>query len=137
MIPAGRPAMRTYSFPRSERLKHKKAIGALFTGSDGFFAYPLRIQYLLQRDNAPELKIAISISRRKCRHAVDRNRIRRQIREAWRLQRAPLRKAALLHNMKLHLIILYSGKPEDASYTRIEKAVRKAIHHLSGLIRSS
>lgn len=73
-----------HSFPKSERLCSRKAIEALFaSGNRSFTAFPLRVVY----KPAEETQIMISVSKRHFKHAVDRNRAKRQIREAWRLNR--------------------------------------------------
>ena len=73
-----------HSFPKSERLCSRKAIEALFaSGNRSFTAFPLRVVYR----QAEETQLLISVSKRHFKHAVDRNRAKRQIREAWRLNR--------------------------------------------------
>ena len=73
-----------HSFPKSERLCSRKAIEALFaSGNRSFTAFPLRVVYR----PAGETQLLISVSKRHFKHAVDRNRAKRQIREAWRLNR--------------------------------------------------
>jgi ribonuclease P protein component len=131
---AGAPAPQRLSFPRSERLKHKKAIAALFSGADGFFAYPLRVQFALLPHPTPELKVAFTVSRRKFRRAVDRNHLRRQMREAWRHQSPSLREAVLAHSCGIHLMLLYTGRPEDADHANIYAAVKKITTRLMGLL---
>ena len=79
------------TFPKHERLCSRKAIEALFAGGNrAFSAFPLRVVYR----HAPELQILVSVSKRHFKHAVDRNRAKRQIREAWRLNRDILRASA-------------------------------------------
>jgi len=79
------------TFPKHERLCSRKAIEALFAGGNrAFSAFPLRVVYR----RAPELQILVSVSKRHFKHAVDRNRAKRQIREAWRLNRDILRPSA-------------------------------------------
>ena len=73
-------------FPKSERLCSRKAIEALFAGGNrAFSAFPLRVVYKVTDE--PRTQVLISVSKRHFKHAVDRNRAKRQIREAWRLNR--------------------------------------------------
>ena len=75
------PPKRT--FRKSERLCSKKVIDALFAGGNkSFSAYPLRVVYM--ENSEPGVKVLISVSKRHFKHAVDRNRVKRQIREAYR-----------------------------------------------------
>ena len=78
------------AFPKSERLCSRKAIEALFAGGNrAFSAFPLRVVYRVIPVPSPSLspQVLISVSKRHFKHAVDRNRAKRQIREAWRLNR--------------------------------------------------
>lgn len=82
------------SFPKSERLCSRKAIEALFaSGNRAFSAFPLRAvyrSYLPEGCQAGGIRVLISVSKRHFKHAVDRNRAKRQMREAWRLNRQVL-----------------------------------------------
>lgn len=92
---------RPFSFPKSEKLVSHKLIDRLFAGggSKSMSAYPLRLVYLIldaddqallvtgsteKRNNA---QILISVPKRCFKHAVDRNRVKRQVREAYRKHR--------------------------------------------------
>lgn len=73
-----------YAFSKAERLCSKKRIEQLFAGdSRSFSAYPLRAVYRETESDAP-LQLLISVSKRRFKHAVDRNRTKRLIREAYR-----------------------------------------------------
>lgn len=74
------------TFHKSERLCSKKAIEALFEeGSSNIVAFPLRAVY--RSVPQPGVRVMISVSKHKFRHAVDRNRVKRQIRESYRLNK--------------------------------------------------
>lgn len=70
-----------------ERLCSKKSIDALFAGSDSksLSAYPIRAVY--KNTEEAGIRILVSVSKRRFRHAVDRNRVKRQLREAYRLNK--------------------------------------------------
>jgi ribonuclease P protein component len=91
---------------KSERITSQKLIDELFskTGSQSMVAFPIRVVYRIKdategintslNDNsplgAPKTQVLISVPKKHLRHAVDRNRVKRQLREAWRLHRQPL-----------------------------------------------
>ena len=77
-----------YSFRKQERIVSQKLIDELFsgTGSQSMAAFPVRMVCLLRErpQDAPSAQVLISVSKRRFKHAVDRNRVKRQIREAYR-----------------------------------------------------
>ena len=72
---------------KQERLCGKKAIDALFTSADSnsLSVYPIRVVYRFTEE--AENRILVSVSKKKFNHAVDRNRVKRQLREAYRLNK--------------------------------------------------
>lgn len=82
-----------FTFPKSEHLFLKKDIERLFShGSLSLTVYPLRATFRLNGGlgEEPKVKVLLSVSKRRFRHAVDRNRAKRQLREAYRLQKHSL-----------------------------------------------
>lgn len=92
------------TFPKSERLRHKILVDTLFAKGKSLYEYPFRLVYrsLSEQELADSFKIGvpggiaplqvmITVPKKKRRHAVDRVLMRRRIRDAWRLQRRPLR----------------------------------------------
>jgi ribonuclease P protein component len=123
-------ARRKYTFPKEEHLCRKKLIDELF-GPQGssFGVYPLRIVWVA----APELttappQVLISVSKRGFKRAVDRNRLKRLIREAYRLNKYRLLEQPNGHPVAL-LGILYTGK-EKSPLTLVEKKLISAFHRL-------
>lgn len=76
-----------FGLKKAERLCGKKAIDALFAGTDSksLSAYPIRIVFRPTEEAG--IRILVSVSKKRFRHAVDRNRIKRQLREAYRLNK--------------------------------------------------
>ena len=78
----------SFSYNKGEKLKHKKIIDGLFSSGESVNQYPLRLVYIT---NAPindgSVKIAVSVSKRHFKKAVERNKIKRLIREAFRLHK--------------------------------------------------
>jgi len=72
-------------FKKEERLHEKKLIGKLFKDGKSFFKFPFKVFYFKLED-AEEYpaKVLISVSKRNFKRAVDRNRIKRLVREAYR-----------------------------------------------------
>jgi ribonuclease P protein component len=116
------------TFKRAERLKSRKAIELLFRKGASFGQYPLRLVYLPLQEQ-PEghmVKIAVSVPKKKFAKAVHRNRIKRQIREAWRLHKSILYKKLPPQSPPFAFMIIYVAK-EAVSYQEIEQAVKSMI----------
>jgi ribonuclease P protein component len=84
-----------HTFRKAERLCSKKHIEALFAGDNrSLTAYPLRAVYTETENgkivNSKSVSLLISVSKRHFKHAVDRNRAKRLIREAYRLNKGLL-----------------------------------------------
>lgn len=76
---------------KPERLNKKKAIEKMFTGgSRSFSVFPLRVVYLPIEELEMPASILVSVSKRRFKRAVKRNRVKRQIREAYRVNKHEL-----------------------------------------------
>lgn len=96
------------SYSKTEKLKSKKLISWLFESGKSVVAYPLKLVFLETHfDDGVLLKTGFSISKRNFKKAVDRNRIKRLMREAYRLN-----KAGYFGNTSKHyaFMILYLDK---------------------------
>jgi len=78
-----------HTFNKSEHLYKRSEIERLFSaGSKSTNIYPIRAIYrLVEGEQDVKVKVLVSVSKRRLRHAVDRNRAKRQMREAYRLQK--------------------------------------------------
>lgn len=120
--------MSEFTFKRLERLKSRKLIEALFKDGQSFGAYPLR---LVWREIQPPvssypIQFTVSVSKKKFKKAVQRNRIKRQVREAWRLNKPRLYKALQPSGKQFAFMVLYTAN-ELFEYQEIEKSMQKII----------
>ena len=96
-----------------------------------FGHYPLRIVWLLLDEplsKAPA-QFALSVPKKNFRRAVHRNRVRRLVREAYRLNKPRLYRALEGEERQLALMVLYTGK-EELSFAEIERAMRGMLGRL-------
>ena len=116
------------SFPRSERLKSPTVIGRLFKEGRGFLAYPLRVVWLPLEGGPAEspVQVAIAVPKRVFKTAVARNRLKRQIREAYRLHKDGLFARLGPDHAPIALMLVYVAK-EALSYKEIEGGVKKMV----------
>ena len=95
--------------PKQERVCSKKLIDRLFNGghSHSMSAFPLRVVYMPmeaedESQQLPRTQLLVSVPKKCFKRAVKRNRVKRQVREAYRLQRQILAdKTADRHSMVL------------------------------------
>jgi len=80
--------MGRFTFKKAERLSKEKTIQELFNRGSSFYLYPFKVVYMLNPDQAATApQVLISVSSRNFPKAVDRNLIKRRVREAYRLQK--------------------------------------------------
>jgi len=112
------------SFPKKEKLTNKKLFEALFTEGKSLHEFPIKLIYLPSsfRDGA-RVKVAVVAPKRKFKTAVDRNRIKRLMREAYRLN-----KPLIFNNIERNFafIFLYLGK-KAPSFDEVETAMKKLL----------
>ena len=125
------------TFSQAERLKSKLVIDKLFAGGNGSFAsFPLRIVYMRvdKADNSNmadvPVSILISVPKKRFHHAVDRNRIKRLVRESYRTHKDILWNAlgGKDYNLAIAFICITDTLPE---YKKVEKAVIKALNKIA------
>lgn len=76
-----------YGLKKQERMVSRKLMETLFGGGgQSMIAYPLRVVYMKRERQAGDapVQILVSVSKKRFRHAVDRNRVKRQVREGYR-----------------------------------------------------
>ena len=124
------PAQRKYTFPKEEHLCRQKLIDELFSKqSSSFGVYPLRIVWIkATAPTAAPPQVLISVSKRTFKRAVDRNRLKRLIREAYRLNKYRLTEQPGGHEIAL-LGIIFTGK-EKSPLALVEKKLISAFHRL-------
>jgi len=95
------------TFGKDERLKREQNIETLFRSGKAFSVFPLRLiwQVVPRGEDKFPARTGFSAPKKKFRKAVSRNRLKRLMREAWRLQKAALY-AVIPADAQLHLFII-------------------------------
>lgn len=124
---------------KHERLKSRKQIEFLFQQGQRFAAPPFRVFYVIKKKELKEatgslLQFGVGASSRFFKKAVDRNRIKRLGREAWRLQKRELLQALEEQNKQLDVFFIYTGK-ELPAYAEVFAATTGIIQKLAGKIK--
>lgn len=117
-----------YTLSKEERIYAQKRIDSLFAGSDSFIAYPLRIVYTMREpeEGQPPVAILVSVSKKRFKRANKRNRVKRLVREAFRLNKQAFVEITLSTRKSFDIAFLYL-KDELPDYAAIEKAMLKTV----------
>ncbi len=103
-----------YTLGSTERLKSRKRIEQLFREGSSFSNFPFRVLYskVPPEEHHPgnALQAAFSVSVRNFKKAVHRNRIKRLMREAWRLQKHTLQQQVEQGGQQWAVFLIYTGK---------------------------
>lgn len=98
-----------YTFPKSEHLKSKSITDSLYANGTSVTSFPLRAVFMPipPKEKQPAVTILISVSKRRFKHAVDRNLVKRRMREAYRLNKPPFAEELKNRQTNLAIAIIY------------------------------
>lgn len=109
------------SFGKEEKLKSRKRIEQLFAEGKSVKAYPVITVFLPNEDSIVHSQVGFSVSKKRFKKAVDRNLVKRRMREAYRLN-----KEILSERGTVSMMFIYVGKTIP-QYAEVEKSVVKAL----------
>ena len=131
--PGNKEASKSFSLKKAERLNSKKLIDKLFAEGDSILQYPLKMVFL--KTELPvkyPAQTAFTVSKKLFKRAVHRNRVKRLLRETYRLNKHILYET--LQTEQLAIFIIYIGK-ELPEYKQIDvatsKGLKKVLHKLT------
>ena len=113
-------------FPKAEKLCNYHRIQALFREGRSIKKYPLKLLYLPADKSITPTQLLISVPKKKLKRAVDRNRIKRLIRESYRMEKHQLSSV----DRSFSLAIIYMGQ-ELTTYNQIRPLVAALLKQLS------
>lgn len=119
------------SYNRNEKLKSKKLIDQLFKNGQSVLVFPLRLVYMpAVFENNVLAKTGVSVSKKHFKKAVDRNRIKRLLREVYRLNKAHYFNSFTTQHA---FMILYIGK-EKPSLNQVETSMKLVFEKFSNTL---
>ena len=130
---------RQFTLGKNERLKSRKQIELLFAEGKSFTVSPYRIYYKLQEGALKpkirrfNLQFGVGVSGKSFKKAVDRNRIKRLTKEAWRLQKFLLQEKLKEKDLQLNVFLIYTFR-EMAEYQYLYEKVHVILNRLIKLI---
>jgi len=118
------------SFSKSEHLCGEKRIAKLFDTGEAFIVYPLRIVFLVEHKTEPiAASVLLSVPKKRFKRAVKRNRLKRLMRESYRLNKHEL--VEKLNQSLVHMDIAFNYiSDEEMDFQAIEKKMKVALNRL-------
>lgn len=124
-----------HTLKKSERLCRDQYITQLYNkGNRGFTRFPFRFTWIVMQNESPAgIELLVGVSKRKIALATNRNKVKRIIRELYRLHKNPLEEATARRNIRIALAINFiPNAPMD--YAKIqptfELAIKQLVHEL-------
>ena len=123
----------TFSYNKFEKLKSRKQIELLFAQGKSISSFPVKVFYLpVEHTSEHPVQVGVGVSARNFKKAVDRNTIKRRMREAYRLHKLPLHEHLIAKQKSVAVFILWIDKQlpttaalQDLMPTVIEKLIKQ------------
>ena len=126
-----------FTLGKQERLKSRKIIEQLFSEGKSFTVNPYKIYYLyslpVAYDSPFTIRFGIGVSKKNFEKAVDRNRVKRITREAYRLQKIPFQEKLKERNILMNVFFNYISK-ELASYQEVYDKMKLILNKLNKMV---
>jgi ribonuclease P protein component len=119
-----------FTLGKEERLKSRKQTELLFKEGRKFSVHPFRVCYIARASGLTGTRFGVGVSAKLFKKAVDRNRVKRLVREAWRLQKTALQEQLKEQGTGMDIFFIYTAK-ELPAYKDIYEKTGKAIAKLS------
>ena len=114
-----------------ERLRSKKEIDSLFKAGRSTKAYPFLAVWQTAESESPfPAQMAVSVAKKRIKRAVDRNLVKRRVREAYRREKLTLYKALTEKGLTLKLMFIFTGK-EIPSYEQTQVEIKRIVKRLT------
>ena len=136
--------MKQFTLPKTERLYLRESIGELFANGRTFMVFPYRVVYLIRKDDADDqpapakqarCAIMAVAPKKRFKHAVARNHVKRLTREAYRLQKLPLLDTLRQNGLAMEVAFLYVDN-KFISFDETCRLMGKALGRLQRFVRA-
>ncbi len=121
-----------FTYPKNEKLKQRKLIDKLFTQGKSVAKYPLRLVFMEVENSEEPFQLSVSVSKKYFKNAVDRNRFKRLLREAYRLNQHILKE----NNSKSYIFMFFYQTKEILSFEEINKKTVELFEKFNSLQNS-
>ncbi|SFN36320.1 ribonuclease P protein component [Algoriella xinjiangensis] len=120
------------TFGKNEKLKSRKAFDELFSGGKTFVSHPVRFVYRIKPKEDYDIRVGVSVGKKKFKHAVDRNLLKRRCKEAYRLNKLIVEPSP---NYSVDLIMIYTSSKHQP-FEKIEEAIKILLPKLNEAIQT-
>ncbi len=121
------------TFKKEEKLKSRKLIEVLFKQGSSFSNFPLRVLYFFSEENISSLQAGFAVSGKHFKKAVDRNRIKRLMREAYRMQKNSLTDNLVGNKKFMAVFFIYTAK-EILLYKDVSEKMKACLQRLNKIV---
>lgn len=112
---------------KDKRLKSRKKIDQLFISGQKTQKFPIKAMFILNSQEENAVKISVSVPKRLFKKAVDRNLLKRRMREAFRIHQLQLKTQG-----NLEIMFIYTS-PQILEFSKIEKSMLSLIDYLNSI----
>jgi ribonuclease P protein component len=123
--------MKEHGFSKQERICRRNDFDLLFSEGKSFFSYPFRCIFCKKESDEFAVRIAVSVSKKKFKRAVDRNRIKRLMRESYRLEKHTLYNHNQSPPAKWDMLIIYT-ETKILDYQKIKNGMHVLLKKIRG-----
>lgn len=132
------------SFSKKERICARSSVSELFEKGESFFSFPFKCVYQIN-DTSEELssrgivvRIMVSVGKRYHKRAVKRNRVKRLVREGYRLNKWDAKEllSPYLDGKVLDICYIYTSKQEE-DYKTVENGIRKSFEKVEAIFKKN
>jgi len=128
---------KTNSFPKAEHLCGEKRIARLYTQGEAFMAFPFRVVFRIeQKKDLATASVMVSVPKKRFKRAVKRNRLKRLLREAYRLNKHALIDLLDEKQLQVHVAFNYVSD-EELDFVTVEKKMKAALQKLMDKIKTA
>lgn len=124
-----------FFFRKKEKLTSENEIDLLFTSGRSSFIYPIKVIFDINTNHPNERKVLVTVSKRYLKNAVDRNLIKRRLREAYRLNALNLTSVLEARKISINIGFIYTSS-KIIPFEKIETIMIKHLSNIASIIEN-
>jgi ribonuclease P protein component len=132
-------SIRDQTFPKLEHLKSRKQIDELFGSGKSFFVHPVKVYWRLSKpgnEKPAMVTVGVSASKRNFKKAVDRNRVKRLLRESYRLNKQDLLQSCEVKHHDLQAFFIYVDKSQP-TFDNLQRQMHTCLKRLQKIVEEA